>query len=73
MNSHFNPLHTMHDDLSYAIGISSRWLTLQIYTSALVFSPSRSLIRELFLDQVHKWLEFSPLVEERWGPHLLNT
>ncbi|KAL8646494.1 MAG: hypothetical protein Q9210_006113 [Variospora velana] len=40
---------------------------LQAYVSALVFSPSESLIRNCYLDQQPSWLKQHPTVERRWG------
>jgi WD40 repeat protein len=40
---------------------------LQTYVSALVFSPSMSKIRTLFLHQQPSWISTSPLVEENWN------
>ncbi|KAL9037961.1 MAG: hypothetical protein Q9180_003421 [Flavoplaca navasiana] len=40
---------------------------LQTYASALVFSPSKSLVRQHYVDQLPDWLIRSPTVEDRWG------
>ncbi|KAJ5930894.1 hypothetical protein N7466_006387, partial [Penicillium verhagenii] len=40
---------------------------LQIYSSALLFSPSKSLTRELFRDQEPNWITQKPAVEQEWG------
>ena len=40
---------------------------LQIYTSAIVFSPSESFVRQYYVDQLPRWLIISPTVEDRWG------
>ncbi|KAL8989420.1 MAG: hypothetical protein Q9177_001692 [Variospora cf. flavescens] len=40
---------------------------LQAYASALVFSPSESLIRNCYLDQRPSWLKQYPTVRRRWG------
>jgi WD40 repeat protein len=40
---------------------------LQAYTSALVFSPSRSLIRRLFKEGEPKWITTKPAVGENWN------
>ena len=40
---------------------------LQTYTSALVFSPSESLIRKCYLDQLPTWLTRVPAVERKWS------
>jgi WD40 repeat protein len=43
---------------------------LQVYTSALVFSPKTSLIKKQFLSQGPTWIKGWPDVEENWGPAL---
>jgi hypothetical protein len=43
---------------------------LQVYASALVFSPKMSLIRRQFLSQGPAWIESWPVVEENWSPSL---
>ncbi|KAJ5950023.1 hypothetical protein N7454_001607, partial [Penicillium verhagenii] len=40
---------------------------LQIYSSALLFSPTNSLTRELFRDQEPEWITQKPAVELEWG------
>ncbi|KAH7116649.1 hypothetical protein B0J13DRAFT_630282 [Dactylonectria estremocensis] len=40
---------------------------LQIYVSALVFSPTRSLIRELFEKEAPDWITLKPSVELNWN------
>ena len=40
---------------------------LQAYASALVFSPTRSLTRQLFQSQEPTWLVTKPVVEENWS------
>ena len=40
---------------------------LQVYTSALVFSPSQSIIRKLFQNEEPPWLLLKPTVEKMWG------
>ncbi|KAF8534300.1 hypothetical protein BDD12DRAFT_983947 [Trichophaea hybrida] len=43
---------------------------LQIYCSALVFSPQKSIIRNEFLDQSPRWLKRTPVVQPEWNPSL---
>jgi WD40 repeat protein len=43
---------------------------LQIYTSLLVFSPEKSIIRTTFIDQVPKWISQLPEVPNEWGESL---
>jgi WD40 repeat protein len=40
---------------------------LQVYASALVFSPTRSLIRELFEKEEPNWIMLKPSVESDWN------
>uniref|UniRef100_A0A0D2XSJ5 NACHT domain-containing protein n=1 Tax=Fusarium oxysporum (strain Fo5176) TaxID=660025 RepID=A0A0D2XSJ5_FUSOF len=40
---------------------------LQVYASALVFSPTRSLIRELFQNEEPNWITLKPRVESDWN------
>ncbi|KAL6810160.1 hypothetical protein V8C40DRAFT_284147 [Trichoderma camerunense] len=43
---------------------------LQIYASALIFSPTRSIIRRQFKEQVPKWIQTLPDGEAEWDPSL---
>src|SRR5436190_14753488 len=43
---------------------------LQVYNSALVFSPERSVIRRQFLSQFPTWIKSLPVVEKDWNPSL---
>lgn len=43
---------------------------LQVYASALMFSPKISLIRRQFLSQGPMWIKRWPDVEENWSPTL---
>ncbi|KAH0553157.1 hypothetical protein GP486_006658 [Trichoglossum hirsutum] len=43
---------------------------LQVYSSALVFSPKRSIIRKLHLDDFPAWIKSLPKVENHWSPSL---
>ena len=40
---------------------------LQAYTSALLFSPTRSLIRGLFQREEPKWINIKPGMEDNWN------
>ena len=40
---------------------------LQVYASALVFSPRKSLVKELFWSQGPNWIERCPDLEEIWS------
>ncbi|OHX00891.1 NACHT and WD40 domain protein [Colletotrichum incanum] len=39
---------------------------MQVYASALVFSPTRSLVREAFKRQIPKWIIMQPTVPADW-------
>src|SRR5271170_3381234 len=43
---------------------------LQVYTSALVFSPTMSRMRMLFRDEEPSWINTSPIMQENWSPCL---
>ena len=43
---------------------------LQLYCSALLYSPMKSEIRRHFLDQALPWVINMPIVEEYWSPSL---
>ncbi|TGZ77549.1 hypothetical protein EX30DRAFT_311181, partial [Ascodesmis nigricans] len=45
---------------------------LQIYSSALIFSPTGSIIRQQFTQDIPTWIKRLPLVQEDWDP-LLQT
>ncbi|KAK3333464.1 hypothetical protein B0T19DRAFT_354755 [Cercophora scortea] len=51
--------------------LSNRWIIdiapLQVYVSALVFSPGRSVTRKLFRQEEPKWITTGPAVEEDWN------
>jgi len=40
---------------------------LQAYTSALTFSPARSLIRSLFKEEEPKWITIMPSIGDNWN------
>ncbi|KAL2886498.1 Vegetative incompatibility protein HET-E-1 [Ceratocystis lukuohia] len=39
---------------------------LQVYVSALIFSPTNSLIRQIYIHEEPDWIEPKPRVEENW-------
>ena len=45
---------------------------LQVYVSALVFSPAESLIREFYLHQVPNWVNKLPATDIGWGTCVEN-
>ncbi|XXG98997.1 hypothetical protein Hte_005330 [Hypoxylon texense] len=40
---------------------------LQVYASALLFSPRQSLVRNLFKEERHPWLPLEPAIEDQWS------
>ncbi|KAL2195138.1 hypothetical protein P885DRAFT_24441, partial [Corynascus similis CBS 632.67] len=45
---------------------------LQVYTSALIFSPVRSIARAQFENEVPKWIVQKPIVADDWSACLLT-
>jgi WD40 repeat protein len=45
---------------------------LQLYSSAIIFAPEKSIIRILFEDQIPNWMRRLPKVQRDWSP-LLQT
>jgi WD40 repeat protein len=43
---------------------------LQVYSAALIFSPSGSMVRNKFRKHIPKWIRKSPEVPESWSPVL---
>ena len=43
---------------------------LQAYASALIFSPTNSLIRRHFQEDEPKWITIKPTIGEKWTPCL---
>ena len=40
---------------------------LQVYVSALIFSPDRSLIRSYFKEEEPKWIPIKPAIGDQWS------
>src|SRR6478609_5284247 len=40
---------------------------LQVYASALVFSPARSITRNLFTQMESRWITAGPVIEDNWN------
>ena len=40
---------------------------LQVYVSALIFSPDRSLIRSYFKEEELKWISIKPAIGDQWS------
>ncbi|KAK4443458.1 putative vegetative incompatibility protein HET [Podospora aff. communis PSN243] len=59
----------VHDMRRYIL--YCRWLVenhpLQVYSSALVFSPVRSITRGLFKQEEQRWITSRPAVEDDWN------
>ena len=67
------PLHAVvYDAKRFLLSHSSiiEEAPLQIYSSALVFSPEASIIRRLYLNQLPEWAERIPTISEDWSLHL---
>lgn len=68
-------LHAMVQDAKRFI-LSNRAIIeeapLQTYASALVFSPTGSLIRKRYSDQLPAWLVRLPAAEDTWGNSVQN-
>ncbi|KAH8430968.1 uncharacterized protein LDX57_008630 [Aspergillus melleus] len=47
---------------------------LQVYCSALIFSPQRSIIKEIFHHEMPQWLVNHQMLDEEWSPclHILE-
>ncbi|KAF3060313.1 hypothetical protein CFAM422_011473 [Trichoderma lentiforme] len=43
---------------------------LQTYSSALIFSPMKSLLRQAFHQEIPSWIQEEPTVEDNWSPCL---
>ena len=43
---------------------------LQVYCSAILFSPKTSITRRLYSHQVPKWILHRPTISESWSPYL---
>ncbi|KAM6514119.1 hypothetical protein FALCPG4_015281 [Fusarium falciforme] len=51
--------------LTHKLGIETA--PLQIYASALIFSPTRSLVRKLFKGEEPSWIMLQPRMESYWN------
>jgi WD40 repeat protein len=43
---------------------------LQLYYSALIFSPEQSIVRKTYSDDIPDWICPLPKVEAQWSPNL---
>ncbi|KAH6949166.1 hypothetical protein DER45DRAFT_650056 [Fusarium avenaceum] len=54
------------------VGKNSRTIAtapLQIYSSAILFSPKQSQIRNTFLHQIPRWVLIQPQTDDNWSSH----
>ncbi|KAH8748441.1 hypothetical protein F5883DRAFT_721048 [Diaporthe sp. PMI_573] len=67
------PLTTFVRD-AHRFALSYRWIIeqapLQAYTSALVFAPGCSLVKEKFKAEEPSWISTKPVVEADWNAYL---
>lgn len=60
---------------SYRFLLSNRYIIeqapLQIYSSALIFSPNESIVRKEFSSHIPDWMTRHPEVRDQWSPELL--
>ncbi|TFB05935.1 hypothetical protein CCMA1212_001361 [Trichoderma ghanense] len=65
-------LHLLHDMRRFTQHNS--WIInnapLQIYLSAILFTPKLSIVRSLFEEELLSWITVKPFVERHWGPCL---
>ncbi|KAK5997067.1 Vegetative incompatibility HET-E-1-like protein [Cladobotryum mycophilum] len=62
----------VHDAKRFLLSHSSiiEEAPLQLYCSALIFSPRRSIIRQLYENQIPDWVLSAPYLRETWSPYL---
>ncbi|KAF7513224.1 hypothetical protein GJ744_010620 [Endocarpon pusillum] len=69
-NADASVLHKLIKDARRFI-LSHQWAIenapLQVYTSALVFSPTGSMIKALFKDEEPKWITMKPDMGDKWS------
>jgi WD40 domain-containing protein len=67
------PLHLiLYDANRFLLSHSSiiEEAPLQVYCSAILFSPKTSITRRLYSHQVPKWILHRPTISESWSPYL---
>lgn len=66
------PRHFLHDARRFALNNRStiEIAPLQVYSSALVFSPKSSFIRNQFWPLTPSWIKRPPFVQDAWSPCL---
>jgi hypothetical protein len=68
-----SPLHTtVYDGMRFLLSCASivEEAPLQIYCSALVFAPEKSIIRKQFEKCIPDWIQTKPKVQAGWGSAL---
>lgn len=62
---------TVHDAARFAMANAAiiEEAPLQIYCSALVFSPEKSIIRRLYSRRIPSWVLLHPVVRRDWTPY----
>src|SRR5277367_1579233 len=62
----------MHDGRRFILShrLAIEMAPLQVYNSALVFSPAKSIIRNAFSDQLPTWIKSLSVFEKSWSPSL---
>ncbi|KAN0076415.1 WD40-repeat-containing domain protein, partial [Elaphomyces granulatus] len=68
-----SPLHLiLYDANRFLLSHSSiiEEAPLQLYCSAILFSPKTSITRRLYSHQVSKWILHRPTISESWSPYL---
>ncbi|RFU78062.1 vegetative incompatibility het-e-1 [Trichoderma arundinaceum] len=64
-----NPLHRFLDDSLRVLQVNFSIIhaaPLQIYSSALIFAPSESIIRNTFASQIPSWISLLPKTDSDW-------
>lgn len=63
---------TVHDAIRFVLANAAiiEEAPLQIYCSALVFSPQKSIIRRLYLYHIPGWIRRLPMTRQDWAPYL---
>ncbi|ROT38618.1 hypothetical protein SODALDRAFT_339955 [Sodiomyces alkalinus F11] len=64
--------HTRPDALRFILShrTAVRVAPLQVYVSALVFSPFCSEVRKLYTTELPEWIKLKPVMQETWSPCL---
>ncbi|PTB63912.1 YVTN repeat-like/Quino protein amine dehydrogenase [Trichoderma citrinoviride] len=60
----------LHEHLLHWLEAAIEIAPLQVYSSALVCSPTQSLVRKAFHREIPSWIQHRPVVEDNWSPCL---